>query len=53
MRGGLSQLRGGAMARAWKHIWLLIFCVLFASRQKGQKRNKVRTPLKAMANLMN
>jgi alpha-N-arabinofuranosidase len=33
-------------ACAWKHIWLLIFFVLFASRQKGQKKNKVRTPLK-------
>ena len=27
------------MASAWKHIWLLIFFVLFASRQKGQKKN--------------
>jgi hypothetical protein len=37
-RGGLSQMRGGAMACAWKHIWLLIFFVLFASRQKEHKR---------------
>jgi hypothetical protein len=46
LRGGPSQMRGGAMACAWKHIWLLIFFVLFASRQKEQKKNKVRTPLK-------
>jgi hypothetical protein len=46
MRGGLSQMRGGVLACAWKHISLLIFFVLFASRQKGQKKNKARTPLK-------
>jgi len=40
-----EQMRGGAMACAWKHIWLLIFFVLFASRQKEQKKNEVRTPL--------
>jgi len=37
---------GGALAGAGKHLWALIFFVLFASRQKGQKKNKVRTPLK-------
>lgn len=40
----LSQMRGGVMACAWKHIWLLIFFVLFASsvssRKAGAKRTK-------------
>jgi len=48
MRGGPSQMRGGAMACAWKHIWLLIFFVLFASRQKGQKKNKMQ-PVRPLA----
>jgi len=34
---GLSQMRGGAWERARKHIWLLIFLVLFVSRQKEHK----------------
>lgn len=42
MRGGLSQMRGGAMACAWKHIWLLIFFVLFASRQKEQMNYRAK-----------
>jgi len=45
-RGGPAAWRGGALARAEKHQAALIFFVLFASRQKGQKKNKVRTPLK-------
>ena len=39
---------GRCLAYAWRHIWLLIFFVLFLSRQKGQKQNKVQTPLKAL-----
>jgi hypothetical protein len=42
----LEEIKAFFTIHAWKHIWLLIFFVLFASRQKGQKKNKVRTPLK-------
>jgi WD40 repeat protein len=38
MRGGPAQRRGGVLACAGKHLWALIFLVLFASRQKVQKR---------------
>jgi len=46
LRSGLSQMRGGAQERARKHIWLLIFLFLFASRQKEKKPRQRRTPQK-------
>lgn len=37
MRAGPAQRRGGALACGRKHLWALIFFVLFASRQKEHK----------------
>jgi hypothetical protein len=47
---GPSQMRGGAMACAWKHIWLLIFFVLFASSASSRKAGAKRTKEKLGAN---
>jgi hypothetical protein len=43
-------MRGGAMACAWKHIWLLIFFVLFASSVSSRKAGAKRTKEKLGAN---
>jgi hypothetical protein len=34
-RAGPNQMRGGPALRGGQHIWLLIFLVLFVSRQKN------------------
>ena len=40
MSAGMTEKRGGGMEGVWKHFSVLIFLVLFVSRQKRTRRKK-------------